>query len=309
VTAPRLCLKVDVDTYAGTCDGLPRLLDVFAKHGVPATFFFSLGPDNTGKAIKRVLHRGFVKKVVRSSPGASYGIRTLLSGTLLPARDIGASKPAIARMREVRAAGHECGIHAWDHVDWHDRAAKMRREEIEGIVTKCHVRFEEVFGEKATLAAAPGWTATPLTVEIEAAHGIRVTSNTRDGGPFHPLMSDGRPAPVLEIPSTLPTLDELLAFDEFAGSDAARGKTVAHLRELVRKGGPHVHSIHTEIEGGRALHPLFVKQMEAWKADGVSFTTLGALAAERLASDDQIPARSLAWTTVPGRALRVATQG
>jgi peptidoglycan/xylan/chitin deacetylase (PgdA/CDA1 family) len=300
---------VDVDTYTGTVEGLPRLLELFAAHGVPATFFFSLGPDNTGKAVKRVLKKGFVKKVLRASPGASYGLRTLLSGTLLPARDIGASAPAIARMREVQAAGHECGIHGWDHVDWHDRAPEMSPEEIESVVAKAHARFETIFGARATLSAAPGWTATAATVEADAAHGIRISSNTRGGRPFHALRPDGRPVATLEMPSTLPTLDELLALDEFGAGEAARERTVAHLRDLVRRGGPHVHSIHTEIEGGRALAPLFARQLAAWKEDGVEFTTLGALAAERLADSEPVPVKPLSWTTVAGRAIRVATAG
>lgn len=308
-SAPRLALKVDVDTYSGTLDGVPRLLELFAKHDVRATFFFSLGPDNTGKAIKRVFRKGFVKKVLRASPGASYGIRTMLSGTLLPAPDIGAKPEAARAMREAQAAGHECGIHAWDHVDWHDRLPGMDRAEIEDIVRWTHVRFERIFGERALLSAAPGWTATPLSVEVEESHGIAITSNTRGGGPFYALRSDGRASAALEMPTTLPTLDELLALDAYAGSDAAREKTVDVLREAVKAGGPHVHSIHTEIEGGRALHALFVRQLEAWKADGVSFATVGALAAERLAAPAAVPVKPLAWTTLPGRAIRVATQG
>jgi undecaprenyl phosphate-alpha-L-ara4FN deformylase len=303
-----LALKVDVDTFSGTCDGVPRLLELFARHGLLATFFFSLGPDNTGKAIKRVLRKGFVKKVLRASPGASYGIRTMLSGTLLPARDIGASPAAALRMREAKAAGHECGIHAWDHVDWHDRAARMGRAELERTVAKAHARFADVFGEAAVLSAAPGWTATPLTAEIEEAHGVRVSSNTRGGPPFHALRPDGLACSTLEIPSTLPTLDELLAFDEYGARGGNRERTLDHLREAVREGGPHVHSIHTEIEGGRALHRLFARQLAAWKEDGVSFATLGELAAERLVGDDPVPVKPLAWTTVPGRAIRVATQ-
>ncbi|HKC23198.1 MAG TPA: polysaccharide deacetylase family protein [Thermoanaerobaculia bacterium] len=305
---PRLALKVDVDTFSGTCDGVPRLLELFGRHGVLATFFFSLGPDNTGKAIKRVLKKGFVKKVLRASPGASYGVRTMLSGTLLPARDIGASRAAVLRMREAKAAGHECGIHAWDHVDWHDRAARMGRSELEEIVAKAQARYADVFGESAILSAAPGWTATPLTVEIEEARGVRVSSNTRGGAPFHALRPDGLPSSTLEIPSTLPTLDELLALDEYGSSATARERTVGHLREEVRTGGPHVHSLHTEIEGGRALHPLFERQLAAWREDGVALVTLGELAAERLVVEEPVPVKALAWTTVPGRAIRVATQ-
>ena len=49
----RLALKVDVDTLAGTRVGVPELLRVFDRHGVRATFLFSLGPDHTGRAARR----------------------------------------------------------------------------------------------------------------------------------------------------------------------------------------------------------------------------------------------------------------
>ena len=302
----RVVLKVDVDTYRGTLEGIPRLLDLFARERIRATFFFSLGPDETGKAIRRIFKKGFLKKVLKSNPAASYGLRTMLYGTLLPAPDIGASPPAIARMREVRAAGHECGIHAWNHVDWHDRLVRMNRPEVESIVALCRSRFLEVFGEQARLSAAPGWTATPLSVEVQEASGIRVTSDTRGGTPFYPRRTDGAPAAVLEIPSTLPTLDELLAWDEFSGSDRERQKTVPFLRDAVKAAEAlSVHSVHTEIEGGRALHGLFASQIQAWKEIGVVCVPLGEAAVE---AGKEAPVRSLGWNFLPGRATPVATQ-
>lgn len=306
--APRLALKVDVDTYAGTRDGIPRLLNLFAREGIRATFFFSLGPDNTGKAVKRVFKKGFVKKVLRANPAASYGIRTMLYGTLLPAPDIGTKPDAVARMREVQSAGHAIGIHAWDHVDWHDRLRSMKRAEIESVIEREHQRFEAIFGEKALLSAAPGWTATPLSVEVQEAHGIRISSDTRGGAPFHPLRSDGVPSSVLEIPSTLPTLDELLALDRHAGSEGARESIVPVLAGQVRDAeSVSVHSIHTEIEGGRALSALFERQVAAWKRDSVRFLTLPEIAESMRSSAVEIPARSLGFITLPGRAIPVAT--
>ncbi len=304
----RLVLKVDVDTYVGTLEGVPRLLDLLAKEGVRATFLFSLGPDSTGRALKRVFRRGFVKKVLRANPTASYGLKTMLYGTLLPSPDIGTKLDAVARMREAAAAGHECGIHAWDHVDWHDRLPRMSAAEVEETVAKEHGRFAEIFGVPAKVAAAPGWTATAGSVAAHERHGIEVLSDTRGGSPFHPLRPDGSTSSILELPSTLPTLDELLAWDEYAGSDAARERTVGYLARAV-SGSPglHVHSTHTEIEGGRAMHALFGRQVAAWKADGVRFVTLGEAAAEIRASGASVPPRALGWTALRGRATPVAT--
>lgn len=284
---------------------MPRLLDLLARHGARATFLFSLGPDSTGKAVKRVLRRGFVRKVLSASPGASYGLATMLYGTLLPAPDIGARDEAATRMREADRAGHECGIHGWDHVEWHDRLPEMERAEVLSTFRRAADRFAGIFGRPATVAGAPGWTANALSADAYDASGIRVASDTRDGTPFRPRRSDGAASGFVEVPSTLPTLDELLAWEEFRG--ARREATVDLLRErVVEVPGVHVHSIHTEIEGGRAFSSLFDRQLAAWAAEGVSFVTLSEAAAA--AGDPAaLPVRPLRSVHVRGRALPVAT--
>ena len=50
---------------------------------------------------------------------------------------------------------------------------------------------------------------------------------------------------------------------------------IDHLRRAVREAEEaSVHSVHTEIEGGRAFAGLFARQLEAWASDGVAFVTL-----------------------------------
>ena len=105
----RLALKVDVDTDRGTREGVPNLLADLREHAATACFLFSLGPDQTGRAITRVFRPGFLQKVGRTSVVEIYGFRTLLNGTLLPAPHIGRRNAAV--MRQARDAGHEVGIH------------------------------------------------------------------------------------------------------------------------------------------------------------------------------------------------------
>ena len=85
----KIALKVDVDTLRGTREGTPNLGRAFDKLDLKATFLFSLGPDHTGWALKRVFRPGFLKKVSRTSVVEHYGIKTLLYGVLLPGPDIG----------------------------------------------------------------------------------------------------------------------------------------------------------------------------------------------------------------------------
>src|SRR3954467_4025766 len=117
-----LAVKIDVDTYRGTPTGVPRMVEVLKAHRAGETFLFSLGPDHTGWAMRRIFRKGFFSKVKRTSVLKHYGLRTLLYDTLLPAPDIG--RKCAAEMRAVRDAGFEVGIHCWDHARWQDNVAR-----------------------------------------------------------------------------------------------------------------------------------------------------------------------------------------
>src|SRR6185437_11650045 len=141
----QLALKIDIDTLRGTRRGVPALLAALERHRAGATFLFSLGPDRTGRAIRRVFRPGFVGKVARTSVLEHYGLITLLYGTLLPAPDI--ARRAAEAMRGVRAAGYEVGVHCFDHTAWQDFVTRREPEWARGQMRYAVQRFREVFGE------------------------------------------------------------------------------------------------------------------------------------------------------------------
>src|SRR5262245_50008377 len=94
----RVALKIDVDTYRGTREGVPAMLDDLRAAGVRASFYFTLGPDRSGRAILRVFTKpGFLAKMVRTNAVKMYGWKTALYGTLLPAPAIGKRCASILR--------------------------------------------------------------------------------------------------------------------------------------------------------------------------------------------------------------------
>jgi undecaprenyl phosphate-alpha-L-ara4FN deformylase len=295
----RLALKIDVDTDRGTRWGVPNLVADLQEFKAPACFLFSLGPDQTGRAITRVLRPGFFKKVSRTSVIELYGIRTLLNGTLLPAPHIGQRNGHI--MRAVREAGFEVGIHCFNHYRWQDYMQTMPLEEVAAEFEAAAAEFQRIFGVPAQTAGAAGWQSNARSREVYDRAGLLYASDTRGCAPFFPRIA-GRVFRTLEIPSTLPTFDELMGRPEFP-----EHAIVEHYLSLLREDRPNVFTLHAEIEG-MGKRPLFRELLAACRRRKVELIRLDTLARELLANRDAIPIGEQVMGEIDGRSGLVATQ-
>ncbi len=295
-----LALKIDVDTYRGTREGVPRLIAALQRHNAQATFFFSLGPDNTGRAIKRVFRSGFLGKVSRTSVLTHYGIKTLLHGTLLPAPDI--SKKCGGIMRSVRFAGFEVGIHCYDHVRWQDyvtgKDAKWTQRELQRAVD----RYTEIFGDAPHAHAAAGWQMNRHALRLMQRMGFDYSSDTRGTHPFIPTWQ----AEIIacpQLPTTLPTLDELMNRDGITVNNVAQ-----HILQLTEKPSAtgHVYTLHAELEGGKWM-PIFEQLLQGWKAQGYNLVSLQQYLQEL--DPGALPRHEVVMREVPGRSGTLAVQG
>ncbi len=293
----RLALKVDVDTDRGTRVGVPNLVADCQDFAAPAAFLFSLGPDQTGRAITRVFRPGFFQKVSRTSVVQLYGLRTLLNGTLLPAPHIG--RRNAAAMRAVRDAGFEVGIHAYNHYRWQDHVQTMSLDAVRAEFIAARAEFLRIFGHEARTAGAAGWQSNARSRQVYDEAGLRYASDTRGGPAFFPRV-DGQVFQTLEIPSTLPTFDELMGRPEYPDD-----RIVPHFLSLLRADQPNVFTLHAEIEGMGRRH-LFRALLAACQQAGVEFIRLDHLADELLANRAAIPVRDQVLGTVDGRSGLVA---
>ena len=300
----RVALKIDVDTYRGTREGVPRLVELLKKYQAQATFLFSLGPDHTGRAIRRVFRPGFFGKVSRTSVVEHYGIKTLLYGTLLPGPDIGVKCAGI--LRSVRDAGFEVGIHTWDHVKWQDGVGAAERHASEAWTERqmrlaCE-RFESIFGQPAKTHGAAGWQMNPHAIRLTQRLGFDYCTDMRGTQPFMPVVN-AEVTLCPQIPTTLPTLDELIGLDGLTADNV-------HERVLREADAPtnsgHVYTLHAELEGMKLL-PVFERLLAGWRARGAEMVTTAALA--KSLDRDHLPRGVVEWREVPGRSGVLAVQG
>lgn len=286
-----IALKVDVDTLRGTREGVPRLLRVLAARELRASFLFSLGPDHTGWALRRAFRPGFVGKVARTSVLAHYGLRTLLYGVLLPAPDIG--RRAAEAMRIARRAGHECGIHAWDHVVWHDAVRRRNPAWTRRQLGLARQRYLEIFGTPPDTFGAAGWQSNEAALRQLDDWGLRYASDGRGPRPYRVRTESGLLQHV-QMPTSLPTFDELIGRDGTTGANVAR----ALLARTASNSQDQVFTLHAELEGG-LLAPAFEALLDGWKAQGHRLGTLGD--GYRRLDLDRLPEAPLRWGTIEGR--------
>jgi undecaprenyl phosphate-alpha-L-ara4FN deformylase len=299
MTTPLLAIKIDVDTDRGTRIGVPNLLDLFDEFNIKATFLFSLGPDNTGRAIKRIFRPGFLSKVSRTSVVSTYGLRTLLNGVFLPGPHVGRRNEGV--MRSARDRGHEVGIHCYDHIRWQDGLAKMTRDEVYGEFGKARKEFERIFKEPAKTAGAAGWQANSFSLAAYDDAHLLYASDARGTHPFIPRFG-GTVYKTLQIPTTLPTLDELLGRPEYP-----EHRIIGHYLSLLLPETLNTLTIHAELEGMRQI-VLFHTFLEQIKARGIHVIKLEDYARSLIQDLSAIPVCELVSGTIDGRSGTLAVQ-
>lgn len=291
---PTVALKIDVDTDRGTRDGVLPLAEICLRHQVPATFFFSLGPDHTGRAIRRILRPGFFSKVSRTKVASNYGWKTLLYGTVLPGPMIGERHRDT--MRHVADSGFEVGIHCWDHFTWQDFVHRMSLETVRRHLERASETFVRIFGQPARCAAAPGWQTCAISLEAYDAMGFDYASDTRGLGPFIPLAM-GKPFRTPQIPTDLPTLDERLGLP-----GRSPQKIAQEITESARREGFHVLTLHAELEGLRYAG-WFDSLLGSFDRAGIEVVPL------RQALKEELPKAEVIQGEILGRSGPVALRG
>ena len=227
-------------------------------------------------------------------------MRTLLNGTLLPAPHIGRRNEA--PLRAVRDAGFEVGIHGNNHYRWQDYVHTMSPAAVQAEFDAARAEFRRIFNTEAVTAGAPGWQSNTTSRDVYDRAGLLYASDTRGATPFF-VHTGGRTFSTLEIPSTLPTLDELMGRPEYPDN-----RIVPHLMSLLRPDALNVFTLHAEIEGmGR--RSLFGEFLAAIRRAGVEIVSLEQAARDLLAQPDKIPVCEMLQAPVDGRSGLVAVQG
>jgi undecaprenyl phosphate-alpha-L-ara4FN deformylase len=280
-------LRVDVDTYRGTRDGVPRLIEILAEFDLKASFFFSVGPDNMGRHLWRLLKPKFLLKMLRSKAASLYGWDILLRGTFWPGAQIAQRLGAVIRATDK--AGHEIGLHAWDHHRWQSKVEQMSAAMIQREIQLGMEALTKVLGRRVSCSAAAGWKCTEQVLLEKEKFGFAYNSDCRGSSVFKPrILNQDCTA---QIPVTLPTYDEMVG-QHGVTDENYNGQLLA----MIKPKQLNVLTIHAEVEG-IAKAALFREFLQRARQQHIMFVPLQQL----VPAMEQIPRGSICAQPIAGR--------
>ena len=280
-------IRVDVDTLRGTRIGVPNLIKLFARNKVLASFFFSVGPDNMGRHLWRLLRPAFLIKMLRTKAASLYGWDILLRGTLYPGPVIG--RRCSEMIRATAEAGHEVGLHACDHHKWQTRLEGMGKEAVLAEIQKGYDLLTNILERQPDCFAAPAWRITSEALQVLDQFPFRFESDCRGHSVFRPVVN-GQPMSHFQVPTTLPTYDELI------GVECTPETYNDYLLSLIRPDSLNVLTIHAEAEGSSCLS-LFQDFLDKARQQDITFMPLGDI----LSSSSETGQALLRKATIAGR--------
>lgn len=287
-------LRIDADTLRGTRTGVPNLIHLLALYDIRASFFFSMGPDNMGRHLWRLMRPAFLIKMLRTRATSLYGWDILMRGTLCPGPVIGNRCPG--PIRDTAGAGHEVGLHAWDHYLWQARVERMDRHTLTLEIQRGYDLLTDIIERHPDCFAAPGWRVTPEALIALDRFEFRYESDCRGLSIFRPVV-DGRHMSHIQVPSTLPTYDELI------GIKCTPESYNDYLLNMIRPDQLNVLTIHAEVEGISCLS-MFQDFLDKARQEGIVFKPLGGI----LSCTNNIAESTVCKSSVAGREGWVACQ-
>ncbi|MEJ2658039.1 MAG: polysaccharide deacetylase family protein [Desulfobacterales bacterium] len=269
----KIGLRIDVDTFRGTKMGVPNLCAILEAHNLNASFFFSVGPDNMGRHLWRLLRPAFFIKILRTKASSLYGWDIFLKGTFLPGPFIG------DRLSDIIAAvskrGHEIGLHAWDHYHWQTHIDAMDRGAIRNTLVKGFDELTRITGKPPACSAVPAWKCTKDVLLEKERLLFRYNSDCRGRSIFYPIV-DGKELSQPQIPVTLPTYDEVIGHHGISALNYNE-----YLLSLVKPEALNVLTVHAEVEGIFCAK-MFDRFLKKARSKGMIFVPLGSLLREKI---------------------------
>jgi hypothetical protein len=261
---------------------------LFSEFQVRASFFFPLGLDCPGRYPSRAW-----------ASRAYLPWQDLLRGGILPARDFGSESRRLFEL--ARKDGHDVGLVGVSPFAWAEKMAIADSDWVGSQFAAIDTAVEEWCPNDRGGLASMGWQVHPALIEGLVPERAAYSSVCRGKMPFYPVLQGKRSA-IPEIPTTLPTVQELLLCPEVTLQNVHE-YLYAESCHVLPAG--HVFTLFADREGIAGI-TLMEKLLTMWKGQDGSVRALGDVLRE--VNVDSLPHHQVGWGRFAGARGYMATQ-
>ena len=153
------CFRFDVDTPKCITKGVPNLISLSKKLGVPFTFFINMGRGTSRWSfIKKILlfnSNSITQTTPKLSNLKKLGLWDYFYMALTNPK-VGNSHPDI--IQSLKKAGHEVGLHGGsNHGEWQNESHAWKKQKFFKEITPALSSLTRYLGEKPMGFSSPGW--------------------------------------------------------------------------------------------------------------------------------------------------------
>ena len=295
-------LRIDVDFPSGLRKGLPRMLDMLAKHEMQATFFIVAGHNRPGKLAGRLKTKEYRSRIQDLDPVRIF-FRFFLPELLSSSKDMMCGlDDQSGLIRRLISEGHEVAVHGYDHRWWADHVWQTTSSDLKTDIDKAYVVFETFskLGSNTLAWGSPSWRTTDDVIELLAERGVPYLSDCWGYAPFYTRLFKGE---IVRIPHLPITVQSFEASPRIKGS--ALDEKVSRLVELAQGSDYAMTCMHDYFEG--LMRPDIFKSVIERLAENNCRTISLKETAERVADAD-LPTSSIIRQEVSGFTGQVSVQ-
>lgn len=227
-------ISIHVDGYYGLVEGVPRLLKLFHKLNLSATFYVNLGRE---PSIFEIFKYRKNKSLSRTKKVMKRYTKLQLIKMIFLRRKIGQGHFEL--LRKIKKSGHEVQPHCWNHLEWSKNFNNFNyKMQIENMVKV----FRDCFGYSPTKFAPPTWKINDeILLELKKAGFKEVT-----------ILKEN-----LKNLNSLPEMNlEILTFEKTPEELLSEGLSAEEIKRIyekeLKKNKSHVY-FHADFEGRQGL--------------------------------------------------------
>lgn len=161
-----ISISIHVDGYYGLKKGVPKMLALFKKYNIRASFFVNLGRE--ANLIELLKYRNKKRIKEKDKMVVSRYTKLELACMCLLNRKMGSGN--IKLLRKIKELGHEVNPHAWSHLKWSKDFLNFdyKKELMRMVVT-----HKKAFGKNPIGFTPPAWKYDSRILEEIKKIGIR----------------------------------------------------------------------------------------------------------------------------------------